>query len=367
MMRVLALLTARNLRVALILVPLVFSAAYLWLFSADRYVSESVISLRDSEHNAALEGIASLFSSSGSSTRQELLMLRAYISSGDMLRQLDARLHLRQAFAAPTSDWVFRLPADATQERFLDYYRDRLEFIYDDDANLLEVRTEAFTPDLALAINKEVVRLSEQFINESSHLLAREQMAFAETELETSRQKLAGMRDSVLQFQNKHGLLDPAAQAQASTGVSMALQSELARKETELKALRGYLNDEAFDVQGAATGVAALRAQIAAESTRPLGTHGGAPLNELAGQYQQLLGDLQFAADGYKLSLTAFEAARVESTRKLKSLVLVESPARPQAPENPRRFYIMAALLLGLGLLYGIVRLIVATIEDHQQ
>ena len=61
------------------------------------------------------------------------------------------------------------------------------------------------------------------------------------------------------------------------------------------------------------------------------------------------------------------QSGRVESTRKLKSLVLVESPALPEVPEYPRRVYMLIALTLALGLLYGIARLVVATIEDHQQ
>jgi capsular polysaccharide transport system permease protein len=349
--RYLEMLTARRLRIAVILAPLCASAAYLWLLSADRYVSESVIALRDSEHGGSLEGLASIFASTGGSNRQELLMLRSYITSGDMLRELDAKLHLRQAFSAPTRDWVFRLPGDATQERFLDYYRDRLEFDYDDDANLLRVRTEAFTPELAQKLNQEVVRLSERFTNESSHRLAREQMEFAEKELESARKRVAHARGTLLDFQNEHELLDPMSRAAASTGVSNELQGELARKEAELKALRGYLHENAWEVQGAATNVAALRAQIAAESQRPLGTKGGVHLNDLAGEQEQLMGELQFAEDGYKLALTALETARIESTRKIKSLVLVESPALPQSAENPRRVYIRLALFLGLSLL----------------
>jgi capsular polysaccharide transport system permease protein len=89
-------------------------------------------------------------------------------------------------------------------------------------------------------------------------------------------------------------------------------------------------------------------------------------LNVLAGSFQELFAEVEFAQDSYKLALTAVETARVESTRKLKSLVLVESPAIPESPEYPRRVYTLIALLLALGLLYGIARLVVATIEDHQ-
>jgi capsular polysaccharide transport system permease protein len=45
----------------------------------------------------------------------------------------------------------------------------------------------------------------------------------------------------------------------------------------------------------------------------------------------------------------------------------VESPALPESAEYPRRIYTLFALLMGLTLVYGIGRLIVTTIEDHQE
>ena len=68
----------------------------------------------------------------------------------------------------------------------------------------------------------------------------------------------------------------------------------------------------------------------------------------MAGRYQELLAELEFVSDAYSGALMALETARIESTRKLKSLVLVESPALPESAEYPRRFYTLFALLMGL-------------------
>src|SRR5690606_16490879 len=93
----------------------------------------------------------------------------------------------------------------------------------------------------------------------------------------------------------------------------------------------------------------------------------GASLNVLAADYQELLAEMEFVQDAYRGALTGLEMARIESTRKLKSLVLVESPALPESAEYPRRLYTLFALLMGLTVVYGIGRLVVATIEDHQE
>jgi len=85
----------------------------------------------------------------------------------------------------------------------------------------------------------------------------------------------------------------------------------------------------------------------------------------MAGKYQELIAELEFVSYAYRGALTALETTRIESTRKLKSLVLVASPALPESAKYPRRLYTLFALLMGLILIYGIGRLIVATIEDH--
>lgn len=369
MKRILAWLNVRNLRLGLVAVPCVVAAIYLALFADDRYVAESVIAVR-ANSDAPLVGadaLSSLFGTSGAAPLKDEYLLEAHILSMDMLRQLDEKLSLREAFSAPRTDFVFRLSSNATQEKFLDYYRDRVEVVVDDKSGLITVRAEAFDPELALAMSREIIAISERFINESSHRLAREQMEFAESELQKARAAVNHVRQKVVAFQNQNGVLDPVAQVTANTGLTAELQAALVRQEAELKALSGYLNDDAHQVQSLRAQIEGTKAQLEAESLRAMSSTSGTSLNVLAGDYQELLAELQFAQDSYRLALTALENARVESTRKLKSLVLVESPTQPESPQYPRRLYLFSALLMGLGLLYGIARLVVATIEDHQE
>jgi len=284
-----------------------------------------------------------------------------------MLRQIDEKLGLRQAYSSPGLDFIFRLDDDAMQEEFLQYYRSRVEIVVDDSSGLTTIRTQGFTPQIAQAVNQEVVAISERFINESSHRLARDQMSFAESELANSRARLDEVRRRLMAFQEKHGVLDPAAQAVANTGLTAELQAMQARYEAELKGLLAYLHDDAPQVQALQAQIAGIRGQLKDEMRRGVMDVDGMSLNVMAGKYQELVAELEFVSYAYRGALTALETARIESTRKLKSLVLVESPALPESAEYPRRLYTLFALLLGLTLVYGIGRLIVATIEDHSE
>ena len=359
-------MTGRRLRLAIVGAPLLLAAIYLFVFAADRYVSESIVTVRQNGAEGAVGfNLTSLLGVSVPASLDDEKMLEAYILSMDMLRKLDQKLGLRKAFNSPRADFIFRLGSGATQEEFLDYYRNRVEIVVEEDSGLLRIRTQGFSPEAAAALNREVLALSERFINESSHRLAREQMAFAESERRKARAGVEKARDAVLSFQRAHDILDPLAQAEASSGLTANLQAELSKQEAELKGLLGYLDEDAYQVAALRAQIAGMRAQLETEGRRVVKSPKGASLNVLAGEYQELLAELEFATETYKLAMTGVETARLESTRKLKSLVLVQSPTLPESARHPRRFYLLFALFMGLALAYGIARLIVATIEDH--
>jgi capsular polysaccharide transport system permease protein len=363
-------LSPRNLRIGTIAVPWLITAFYLTVIASDRYVSESIVAVREEGAGISVptgvDALSAMFGTSAASNEDQY-MLQAHILSNDMLLQVDERLNLRQAYSSPKRDFIFRLDKDATQDQFLDYYRRRVEVIVDDASGLLTIHTQGFTPEISRAVNQEVVAISERFINESSHRLAREQMSFAESELRKARDRLDEVRNRLQSFQEEHGVLDPTAQAAATTGLTAELQAMLARYEAELKGMLAYLNDDAPQVSALRAQIGGIREQLEAEKRRGVTDAGGLSLNVLAGRHQELLAELGFVSDAYRGALMALETARIESTRKLKSLVLVETPALPESAEYPRRAYTLFALLMGLTLIYGIGRLIIATIEDHME
>lgn len=352
----------------LIGVPLLLSAIYLWTLAADRYVSESVVSVRQSgEQVPASDGLSLLLQGAGSGhTRQDSLLLRAYLRSRDLLIEADKQFDLRKAYSAPRLDLLFRLPPDANSDRFLDYFRERVEVLYDDESGLLTLRVQGFSAEQAQKLNALLVRQSERFINEISQRMARDQMAFSSGELERSRLRLAEVKGDMLAFQSRHKVLDPMSQAQASAALTSELQARLARLEVELKSGLAYMDPNAFQMRAIRAQISATQRQLDEESARATSeTRQGRRINAVAAEYQVLQTELLFAEESFKAATLAYQTARLETSRKVKSLVLVQSPSLAEQPEYPRRLYDLAAIALGMLLVYGIVRLLLATIEDH--
>lgn len=359
-----------NLHWYLIGVPMALALFYYAFLAADRYVSESIITVKQADDTgpsgsggAAASLVLGLPMGGASST--DAVYLRDYIYSVDMLKHLDAAAGLRKLYEAQKRDLFFRLFAGASQEWFLWYYRNRVSVGLDPQSSILYLSVEGFEPEQALLINREIVAQAERFINEISHRMAREQMGYAETYLHQAQDRYQNSKDRLIDFQNKHQLFDPIAQAQAKAGLGNELEEELTRDETELRNELTFLNERSYQVVALKNKINATKAQIQ-ELRQRTASEEGQELNELAGDFQRLSFDAQFAEDTYKASLATVEKIRLETSRKLKHVVVIATPTRPEWPLYPRRIYNLATLLLMLALLYGITRLVLAIIEDHR-
>jgi capsular polysaccharide transport system permease protein len=360
-------LSPRALKLILIGLPLLLYALYLWTIAADRYVSESIIAVRQAGgEGSALPGAALILAGVNPPSREDTLYLKEFIHSIGLLQVLQDKLKLREHYAAQRLDLPFKLGANASQEDFVDYFRHRVEVLFDDRSSLLTVRAQGFDAVTAQAINRTILEESERFVNESSHRIAREQLRFAEGELALAGQRLLQARNELLDFQNKNKLLDPTLQAQASSVLSAQLEASRSRLEAELNGLLGFLNEDAYQVAALRARIAALDKQIETERTRATADGKRGPrLNQLAIDFQGLQLQAEFARDAYKSALAAVENARIDATRKIKSLVIVEPPSRPETAEYPLVAYNLATLLAICLLSYAIVRLVLATIREH--
>lgn len=67
----------------------------------------------------------------------------------------------------------------------------------------------------------------------------------------------------------------------------------------------------------------------------------------------------------YKTALAALERGRVEATRTIKKVSVLQTPTLPEYPLEPRRWYNTLVFFLVAMLLAGVVHLVAAIVRDH--
>lgn len=355
--------TPRRLQIALIGLPMLIGAIYYAVFAAPRYVSQSIVAV----NAAAVAPLSTGFSVTGGLIAlQDTLYLIDYVHSDAVLRELDGKLKLREHYEQPKMDFIFKAWGFFTHERFLDYFRDRVELEFNDLSGLLTIRTQGFDAKTANAVNRSLLESSERFVNEFSQRVAREQMAFSQSEAASAASRLASAKAQVVKFQNSNRILDPVAQTAAAGALTAELQATIARLEADLKNKLSFMQADAPAVQAVRDQIVANRAQLDIERARTTSSEVGDRLGSLNVEYQRLQLESVFAEDAYRSAQAALDTARVDAAKKLKSLVIVEPPSAPESAEYPRYTYNLLTLLAMCVIVYAVVRLIVATIQEHQ-
>ena len=348
-------------------VACVCSAVY-WLgIASDRYVSESRLIIQSTNlHSGASLDLGSLISGTGTGNRADQLLLREHLRSPDMAHKLDEQLDLRQHFGSH-GDWFSRLwhGTEASSEDFYDYYLQRVEVEFDEFAGVLVLKSQAYVPEKAQAMTRMLVQEGERFMNRMAHAIAQDQVDFLEKQVHTLNQKVQASRSALLDFQEKKGMISPEAAAQVIATIVANLQGQLVDLQAQRAAMQAYLVADHPNVVLLNQRIAAIEKQIEQEQAK-LAAPGGKTLNRAAEAFAQLELQAQFDLDMYKTALTALEQGRLEATRTLKKVSVLQQANLPQEATEPRRLYTATMWILTILLLAGVAHLLLAIVRDHR-
>jgi capsular polysaccharide transport system permease protein len=358
---------AKRQRAWVVPVILTLGAAVYWgLLAADRYVSEAHV-LVENTQGASASGfdLSSVLGGASSANSRDLLLLRDYLLSADMLRKLDGKFNLRAHYHG-SHDVLSRLwSTDVSNEWLLWHYQSRVEVEYDDYAGILLIRAQAYTPAMAHAIANSLVAEGERFINELAHKRAREQVAFAEGEVAAAGVRVADKRQALVAYQNQHGLVSPSTTIGTLSAVVARLEGELSSLHARRRMLAGYLAPQAPELVQVNAQARAIEQQLDFERAR-LASPTGPTLNVVAERYERMVLEAEFALDLYRTALAALEQLRIEATRTLKKVSVIQQPTMPERSLEPRRLYSVVVFMLAVLLLTGILNLIITIIQEHR-
>lgn len=351
---------------ALALMATLLAAIY-WLgLASDRYVSEArVVMQRTDLPGGQSMDFASLLGGSGAGSRADQLMLREHLLSIDMLRLLDQRLKLRQHYSNPQRDLLSRLWfEDASIEWFHRHFLSRLSIDLDEYAGVLVIESQAYDPETAQAITHLLVQQGEQAMNRLAHELAREQVQFLEQQVSDLNVRVVQTRRAVLDYQNKKGLASPQRTTESIAAIISGLEGQRANLQTQRSSLLAYLVADHASIVLLNQQIAAIERQIVQEQAK-LASGTGQTLNRTVEEFQRLELEAAFAQDVYKTALIALEKGRVEATRTIKKMSLLQAPSMAEYPIQPQRFYNLLVFALLALLVAGTVHLLISIVKDH--
>ncbi len=348
-----------------VLLPTVCAAVYFGLVASDRYISESQFVVRNPQRQIP-SGLGALLQGTVFARSQDdTYSVHGFIRSRDALRELDQKLHVRQAFSRKDIDVFNRFPIldfDDSFEALHRYYQDRVVIEYDSASSISVLRVAAFTAHDARDINDMLLQMGERLVNNLNTRSREDLIHVAEQEVRQAKEQVAGAAAALSAFRNDRHVLDPDKQGVMQLEGVGKLQEELVRAEAQLAQVQ-RLSPANPQIPSLESRVQILRRSIAGERAKVVGVEGS--LSTQMPTYEQLVLQKGFADRQLAAALGSLENARNEAHRKQLYLERLVQPNLPDVAIEPRRIRGVLTVLAFSLVLWGVVSMVLAGVREH--
>lgn len=348
-----------------VLVPWLLFAFYSVVIATPKFESQAQIIVKQPDGGSTLDASMALLSGfTGQTTSSDPQLVKAYIYSQDMLTHVDDSLGLFEHISSDDVDYFSRLEQDASREEFWEYYQQAVDVYIDDSSSVITLKVKGFNAEYTQALAEAIVQRAEWYINSIGHHLANEQLKFVQGEHELVEKRLSAAQAALLTFQQEYNLLDPMAEGTAMQQIAYELEGQIAAKEAELKSLLGVMSKKAPQVMATRSALDGLKAQLTAERSRLATKKNDMSVSEILSKFMDLKIDMDLALQAYTGSQISLEKSRIEAYRQLKYLVIVEAATLPDEATYPKVQYNLLLAAVLLLLVFGIGKIIIATIRE---
>ncbi len=338
--------------------PSLAGAVYYGLIASDRYVTEARFAIRPaigSAEKATPDGVGTNSGVPKEMIAQDTLITYTYILSRPMVETIEKELPIRQWFSRDSIDYLSRFDADKPIEKFLKYWRHRVELEVESSSGIMGLTVEAFDPDESLAIAKAVLKEAERNVNELSAAARNDALAESNRELALAEERLKKVSVALRDLRNREGVLD----AQKSNEANLKVISELRANRIKSRGPAGHR-----PARPRAGGAADHRHQAAdpgyrreyradREGVRDPGPEQKRVLSEALTRFEALDNERKNATKYYESVLSAHERARIIAARQVEFFSPIVNPVRAESSTQPRRILMISLITAASAVLFA--------------
>ena len=350
---------------ALVLLVSILVVVYYTMLASPRYATTTQFVVKEAGNNeAALMGFAALGTTS--SAMRDALIIKEYIESREMAETLDKVIDLKAHYQDSEWDTLSSLSKNATIEDYVEFYKKHIKVRHDELSDIVHIEVQAFNPEYSLLLGQTLLEQSEQFINALGDKMAREQLAYAQKEVERLYSNMKSQQQLLVHFQNNNELYNPEQQGSAMLAAIGNLQGQIITAQAKLKEMLAVMRDDAAEVKSQRILIKSLQQQLSEEQGK-LTSDDQKSLNQITADFQEIKLNSELTTGLYQAALSGMEAVRADAYRKLKHLLIVQHPAQPETDQYPRRIYSIFTWFVSLVIIYLLGRLIWAIVKEHKE
>ncbi len=351
-----------------VILPVFLSSVYYFGIASDQYVSESRFVIKaPSQRAAQTTSFANLIQSTGLSSGQEQSnQIIDFVRSRSALTTLEKKLNIKKVYGNSKIDFLSRFPRiweeDAFEDLF-DFYKHKIEINRDNDTGLVVMRTVAFSPQDAAAINGLLLKQSEALVNQLNENARNKAISEAESRVVEAQTRVNKALQAISEYRSQSRLVEPLKEATGVVEIANRLIVERAALEAQLSTVRQVTPDHP-SIPVLREQIASLTREIERQNSRLVGS-GTDTISRKLPSYEALTLEQELASQLLVLSQTTLEQARTEALKQQFYLERVVEPNTPDLPEYPKPFKTVLTILGFALCLYFIIWMFVVGILEH--
>ncbi|WP_420146209.1 capsule biosynthesis protein [Sphingobium sp.] len=347
--------------------PTLLAALYYGLIASDIYISESRFVIKSPDQKRGQTStLANLVQTTGLSGGQEQANeVLTYVRSRDALKALEKTLDIRDKFSTSQADALSRFPrpfSDGSFENLFKYYGKRVDARLDSETSTAIIKVEAFTPQDAYLINRELLDLSEALVNKLNGRAQSKGIVEAQKQVELATQRARSARVALTQYRNAQAVIDPSKQAVGVLEIANTLTAERAALQAQLDLMQ-RLTPNNPSIPALRNRISAIGTQIASQDSRVVGN--GSGIASKLGGYENLLVEQEFATESLNAANAALVQARAEAQRQQFYLERVVDPNLPDTPLLPKRLINIIVVACVALCLYFVIWMFMIGVLEH--
>lgn len=351
----------------MVALPTLLAAIYYALIASDVYVSESRFVIKSPDQKRSqMSTLANLVQTTGLSGGQEQTNeVLTYVRSRDALLALEKDVRIRERFSTSQADFLSRFPqpfADNSFESLFRYYGKRVDARLDTATGTATIKVEAFSPQDAHVINRQLLDLSEGLVNRLNNRAQSKGIAEAQKQVELATQRARDARIALARYRNAQALIDPTKQAGGVLEIANTMIAEQATLQAQLDLMQS-LTPSNPSIPALRNRINAISVQIASQNRRVVGS--GSGIASKMGGYEDLMVEEKFATESLTAANAALVQARAEALRQQFYLERVVDPNTPDTPLLPKRFLSILVVFAASVCLYFIVWMFMIGVLEH--
>ncbi|MCX8280289.1 capsule biosynthesis protein [Phyllobacterium sp. 0TCS1.6C] len=349
-----------------VVLPTLVVAFYYALIASPIYVSESAFVVRTAAPPSSTT-LGSVLQNSGITRSQDdTFSVQEYMRSRDALGQTESQLPLRSFYGPDQADIIARFPApwqSGLFEELYQYYSRRVQVVHNDTTGITILRTSAFRPEDAFALNRKLLELGSDRLVKMNERARGDAVRFATIEVEAAEKRMIEAQRNITLFRNKELMIDPGLNSVSMVELMSRISAELAVSRASLAETRTTAPDSS-SIPFMMSRIDALEKQLTAERGKVAGSDDS--IAPRIADYEALILQREFSSKALLAALDSLKTARADARRQQLYLEVVVPSHLPDKAELPQGLKNTFVVFIVAAVGYLLVWLLATAIRDHE-